>query len=508
MPEISFGLVNWSVFIVYLVIIFILGAMFTSRQKSTDEFFRAGKRMGWFPIMISLIASIFSAISFLGQPARIYKSDATVIIGVFVASYFFLPIFAYAILPFYRKLDITTAYEYLERRFSLGVRCVGSGLFILQRLFWMALVCLAPSLVLSLVLGIKVEYCILVIGIVATAYTALGGMSAVIWTDIAQFFVLISGQILFFVIIIFKLDGGLAEIIRIAVSDDKIWGSFDWDITRPTFWTILISSMLIGLGFGVDQVNIQRIMSARDEKQASKSVLYQLFLNIPRYLILILMGISLYAFYQVFPEKLAPGMEETPDKILPYFIMTQIPIGLCGLIIAAVFAAAMSSFDSGLNCITAVFIVDWYKRIIKPGQDDAKYLFLAKLLTIILGLAITVLGIVIYKSGIKSIVDASNKYLGFFFGPIVGMFLLGIFTRRAKAFPVIMAAVISFILVLVIDIINMNCGAENQIINMYFYGPIAIVGTVLIGYLGSLFGQELPYDKINGFTLAKKNKLS
>jgi solute:Na+ symporter, SSS family len=504
MPEISFGWINWTVFLVYIFFIFVLGAMFTGRQKNTDEFFRAGKRMGWFPILISLVASVFSAISFLGQPARIYKSDATVLICLFIASFFFLPIFAYAILPFYRKLDITTAYEYLEKRFSIQVRCIGSALFILQRLFWMALVCLAPSLVLSLVLGVKVEYCILIIGLIATVYTALGGMSAVIWTDVAQFFVLISGQILFFVMIVTKLDGGLTEIFQLAVSDNKFFGSMNWDISRPTFWTLLISSILMGLGFGVDQVNIQRIMATRDGKQARKSVLYQLILNIPRYMILILMGISMYAFYQVFPEKLAPGMDETPDKILPYFIMTQIPAGLCGLVIAAIFAAAMSSFDSGLNCLTAVFVIDWYKNVIKPGQDDAKYLFVAKLLTVILGLAITVLGIIIYKSGIKSIVDSSNKYLGFFFGPIVGIFLLGIFTRRAKAFPVVIASIISFILVLAIDVVNIKLGAGNQIINMYFYGPIAIIVTVVIGYLGSLFGPELPFDNIREFTLAKK----
>jgi Na+/proline symporter len=227
-------------------------------------------------------------------------------------------------------------------------------------------------------------------------------------------------------------------------------------------------------------------------------------MGVPRYAILILMGLSLYAFYQVFPEKLAPGMEDTPDKILPYFIMTQVPVGLCGLIVAAIFAAAMSSFDSGLNCLTAVFVVDWYKRIINPGQDDKKYLFVAKLLTVLLGIAITILGIVIYKSGIKSIVDSSNKYLGFFFGPMVGIFLLGIFTRRAKPLSVLIASVVSFVLVLTLDIVNMKLGAGEQIINIYFYGPIAIIGTVVIGYVGSLFGPELPYENIREFTVAKK----
>ena len=506
MPRVDFGVINWSVFIIYLVSIFVMGAMFVRRQKSTDEFFRAGKRMGWFPVLISLIASIFSAISFLGVPARIYKHDAALIIVLLIVPYFTLPLFAYIILPFYRKLDITTAYEYLERRFSLQVRCLGSALFILQRLFWMALVCLAPSLVLSMVLEIKVEYCILLIGLTATAYTALGGMSAVIWTDVVQFFILFVGQILFVVIIIIKLDGGLAEIFQIAITDNKILGSFSWDISKATFWTLLINGIFLGFSFGVDQLNVQRIMAARDEKQARKSVLYQLIANIPRYAVLIFMGISLYAFYKVFPEKLAPEIGETPDRILPYFIMTQIPVGLCGLVIAAIFAAAMSSFDSGLNCLTAVFVVDWYKKTIRPGQDDAKYLFIAKLLTVVLGTTITLLGILIYKSGIQSLIDSSNKYIGFFFGPITGIFMLGIFTRRAKAFPVISAAIIGFGLVLVIDRINASRPDNNQLINIYFYLPIAFLTTLVVGYVMSLFGSEIPYDKIQGLTLARKKK--
>lgn len=508
MPETSFGWINWSVFIFYILGIFVIGSLFARRQTSTDEFFRAGKRMSWFPVMISLMASVFSAISFLGHPARIYTTDAGLVLALFVSYYFGMPLFVYAVLPFFRKLDITTTYEYLERRFSPGVRYVGSALFLFQRIFWMALVCLAPSLVLAVVLDLRVEYCILLIGITATVYTALGGMSAVIWTDLVQFFVLMTAQIMFFVIIIMRLDGGLGQILDIAVADNKFVADFGWNLSRPTFWTLLIGMMFLGLGFGVDQVNTQRIMSTRDETQARKSVLYQLVMSIPRVVILMLMGLSLYAFYKVFPGQLSPEVAQSPDKIVPYFILSQIPVGLCGLVIAGIFAAAMSSFDSGLNCLVAVFVVDWYKKIIRPGQDDSKYLSVSKTLTYGIGIAATLLALVIYKSDVKSIIDASNRYLGLFFGPVTGIFMVGICTRRAKPVPTLIAALVAFIVIIAIDLTNGYRTANDiePLVSSYLYAPITLSITFVMAYVLSLFGPEMPYEKIEGFTWAKKRK--
>ena len=505
MGEAGFGWINWTVFLSYLVSIFALGSFFSRRQTSTDEYFRAGKRMSWFPIMASLIASAHSALSFIGQPARIFNSNSALLITTYISGFFMFPVIAYIMLPFYRKLDITTAYEYLEKRFSVSVRLVASALFMMQRLIWMSLVCLAPSLVLSVVLGVKVEYCIILIGLIATIYTGLGGMTAVIWTDVVQFFILILGEAMIFIVVMTKLDGGFMEIVNVAVADNKIWGSFEWDITKVTFWTLLISGFVFGLTWGSDQVSVQRLMAAKNEKAARTALLSLIVINIPRYAIVILMGLSLYAFYQAFPQSLAPEVMESTDKLLPYFVATQIPVGLCGLVIAAIFAAAMSSFDSGLNCIAAAVTVDWYERLIKPNQSDARYLRFAKVLSFVLGIVVIGLALIIYQMGLKSIIDTSQIYIGFFFGPIAALFMLGIFSRRAKTLPAVIGALVGIVVVTVLDVLNKD-RPDNYIINPYLYGFVSFVITIAIGYVGSLFGREQPYDDIKKFTLAKRRE--
>jgi solute:Na+ symporter, SSS family len=506
LEQVGFGSVNWTIFIIYLVGIFALGSMFMGRQTSTDEFFRASKRMGWLIIMLSLMASTHSGAGFMSHPARVFKSDAVVLVAGYISGFFVFPMIAYVLLPFYRRLDVTTAYQYLEKRFGLNTRLLASCLFILQRILWMALVVLAPSLALSVILGLRVEFCILLVGLAATIYTALGGMSAVMWTDVVQFIVLTIGEVLIFVVVVFKLEGGFMEIINVAVADNKIISNFAWDPSQATFWTLLISGCILGMSWGVDQVQVQRLMTAKDETAARKSVLYLLIINVPRFAVLVLMGLAIYAFYQAFPERLSDEILQRPDKILPFFVMHEVPIGISGIIIAAIFAASMSSFDSGLNCIVATITIDWYKRIIRPGQDDKKYLAFAKILTMVIGIAIMLFAIMIYSAGIKSIIDTSNKYIGLLFGPIIAIFMLGAFSRRAKQLPTIIGGVISIAVVLIIDFVSQSrvSAGQGPILSIYMYGPVTVSITMLMGYLGSFLGRQLPYEEIAKFTLAKK----
>lgn len=501
MDKSVFNWCDWTVFAFYLIGIFMLGAFFAKRQTSTREFFKAGGRLGWFPVMVSLIASIFSGISFIGQPGRIFRSDASLLISVYIVTVFSFPAVAYVLLPFYRKLDVTTAYEYLEKRFSIHVRLLGSVFFILQRFVWMTLVVLAPSLLLSVMLNIRVEYCILMIGILSTGYTALGGMAAVIWTDVAQFFILIIGQVLILGIVIMRLDGGFMQVLQTSVADNKIFGSMAIDFTKPTFWTVLITGLLLGLGKGVDQVNVQRLMAARDNDQAKKSLLYIVIFEFPRLLLLGLMGLSLYAFYVAFPDSLNSNVMAHTDTIILHFVATEVPTGIRAVIVAAVFAAAMSSFDSGLNCLAATITVDWRRRLARVDRTDRQYTAFAKSLSLLLGIGITLGAIVIYKSDIKSIVDASMKYVGFLFGPLVGIFILGIATRRARSWPVIIAALISVAVVGTLDVLNHFRPTGQKIVSVYTYGSITVILTILIGYIGSLFGKQVPAEQVREYTL-------
>jgi len=503
MPDATFGFWNWVVFGTYLVGIFLIGALFARRQTSTGEFFTASKRMGWLVVSLSVVASLFSAISFIGHPARIYNQDATVLLAWPFCVILVTPIVMYVLLPFYRKLDVTTAYEYLEKRFSLNIRLLASALFIGKRLFWMALVALAPSLALSTFTGLPVELCVLIIGVIATVYTGLGGMSAVIWTDAIQFVVLMTGQVLMVFYIASRLDGGFGEIWQVGISEGNMLASMDFNFHQLTFWSMLICGVAFALSdIGADQVTVQRLMSTKDEKEARKSLLFNAIFKIPGSVIMIALGVSLLAFYKAYSH-LMTLPEADSDKVVPFFVVTQLPAGLSGLVIAAIFAAAMSSFDSGLNCLVAALTVDWYERIIQPGQSDRKYLMLAKGLTFTLGLAVTIMAIVIYVAGIKSIIDASNKYLGMFGGGLLGIFMLGVLTRRAKALPTLIGAIVSVALVMSINVIQQHFVGEI-FLHPYWYGLISCALTMLIGYVGSFFGTEVPYERIRDFTMARK----
>ena len=495
-----FTILDWTILGVYFALMIVVGWFFSKRQTTTEEFFTAGRRMHWLPISLSLVATMFSAVSFLGHPARVYRHDS-VLMAYVLSVILITPVLMYVLLPFYSKLKVTTAYEYLEKRFGLDVRLLASALFILKRLFWMSLVALAPSLALSTITGLPVVYCILIIGIIATIYTGLGGMSAVIWTDVIQFVVFMTGQVLIIGMVAWKVDGGLAEVWRVGYEDGKACFSMDWNLRELTFWTMLIAGTALALSdLGADQLSVQRLMSSKDEKTARISLLFNAVWKLPSMVILLGMGVALWAFYKHFPDQLTLDAADY-DKIVPYFIVKELPMGVSGLLIAAIFAAAMSSFDSGLNCLVATFTVDWYERLIRPAQNDAKYLKLAKGLTYTLGVVVTVLAVMVYLAGIKSIIDKSQEFLGYFGGSLLGIFLLGVLTRRAKALPTVIGAVVS-----VAVLISINTFWRGKIVHPYLYCFVSTSVTMIIGYFGSLIGPELPFETIRDYTTARKNE--
>jgi Na+/proline symporter len=193
------------------------------------------------------------------------------------------------------------------------------------------------------------------------------------------------------------------------------------------------------------------------------------------------------------------------DKIIPFFVVRELPAGISGLVIAAIFAAAMSSFDSGLNSIVTSFTVDWYERLIKPGQSDRKYLVLAKALSLVIGAAVTILAILIYQTGFKSIIDESNRYLGFFGGALLGLFMLGVFTRRAKALPTLLGGIVSVALVILLDRYNTSSdgGISYRFVHPWMYLLVSCGVTMVLGYVGSLFGPELPFERVRELTVAR-----
>ena len=366
----GFGVADWVALGAYLVLVFVVGALATGKQRDTREFFLAGRRIPWLAAGISIIASVFSALSYLGHPARVVRQDSGMI-GYALAVILATPFVIYVAMPFYRRLDVTTAYEYLEKRFDLNVRLVVSTIFILRRLFWMALVALAPSLALSVVTGLPVWACIVVIAVVATAYTALGGMRAVVWTDVVQFVTFMVGQVLIVVFVCRRVDGGFAEVVRLGYAEHKAWCNLSPNLWQFTFWAALVGGLFLALSdMGADQLTVQRYLTTKDLAAGRKAVVFNAAIKIPAMALLLMMGVALYVFYyKIHPERLTLGENEL-DKIVPLFVVRELPVGVSGLVIAAIFAAAMSSFDSGLNSIVTAFTVDWYRRVLVRERGE------------------------------------------------------------------------------------------------------------------------------------------
>ena len=309
----------------YLAMLIGMGVYFSRREKTTADYFLAGRRIPWWAAGISLFGTQLSAITFMAAPAKVFATDWAYFVNTF-AFMLITPVVVYFYLPFFRRLNLTSAYEYLEQRFNLATRLYASAAFILFQLGRMAIVLFLPAMALSAVTGMNVYVCIVVMGVLSTVYTVLGGIEAVVWTDVLQAIVLLGGGLLCLVIMIFGVDGGMSTIFSIGMADDKFkvihWG---WDYTTSTIWVLVIGNLFINLvTYTSDQVVVQRYLTTRDEKSAADSIWMNAAIVLPETIVWFLLGTALYVFYKLTPELLSPNLPT--DSIFPHFISQQLPV--------------------------------------------------------------------------------------------------------------------------------------------------------------------------------------
>ena len=492
--EANFGAVNYAVLAAYLVVLVWMGFYFAKRERSTDDFFLAGRRIPWWAAGLSIYGTQLSAITFMAIPATIYATNwvpflATVCI-VAVA-----PVVVFLYLPFFRRLNVTTAYEYLEKRFNVAVRLFGSLSFILYQLGRMGIVLLLPAIALSAATGINMYVCIALMGVLCTIYTVLGGIEAVIWTDVLQVFVLLGGAIISLCIIVGSIDGGVAGIVEIAKADAKldvvIWS---WDYSIMAVWVVVVGNLFANLvPYTTDQAVIQRYLTTKDEKAAARAIWTNAALVIPGSLVFYAVGTALYAFFKSNAGLLEPTLKN--DAIFPLFIAQQLPVGVAGLVIAGVFAASMSSLDSSLNSVATALVTDFYRRF-KPDAEDHGCLVLARTLTVILGVLATVASLVMASMDVRSLWFLFTKILGLLGGGLAGIFALGVFTRRTTGVGALVGAVTGSALTVFV----WRCTSTH----FFLYAAIGIATCFVVGYLVSLVLPARPKDlsELTLFTLA------
>lgn len=492
----GFGLVNYLTLFLYLAGMVWLGASFTKKNKSTNDYFRGGQRIPWWAAGLSIFATMLSSITFMAIPAQAYSVGW----NLFLANAYLIitPLVTLVFLPFYRTLDVTSAYEYLERRFNLAARMIASALFILFQCGRVAIVLFLPALALATVSNIDVMTAILLMGVLCVVYTVLGGIEAVIWTDVIQTIILMGGAIWALVTIVLRLDGTAGALIAEASSQGKFLQTVTWnfDVVMATGWIIMLGSIFINLfPYTASQDIVQRYVTTPDRKTAARAIWTNALISIPAQAIFFAIGTALFLFYRHHPELLDPAVQT--DGIFPLFIVNELPMGVAGLIVAGIFAAAQSTLAGSLNSIATVWVTDFHLRL-RPRTSDVDCLKIARWVTAIVGLVGTGMAVVLAKADVRSLWEAFIVVLGLFGGTISGLFMLGIFSRRAHGAGALTGATASVLLVGYVYV--------NKLTVFWLYSLIGVVSCIILGWVASLIlpGPRQAPDGLTVYTLKRK----
>lgn len=515
---------DYGVILAYLLFSIGLGIYF-GRNQSRQEFFAAGNSMGWLPVGLSVMATLFSANSFVMYPSIAYGSGLR--IGLFlIAISLMAPLVLWVFIPVYARLKCQTAYEYLERRYHVSVRSLASGLFIFLRIGWMASATYAASVVLANVMQVDQVTVIVVLGIVSIFYTMLGGLRAVMWTDVLQFFIFSLTILLTLGLILSQTEGGVSGMMSTYFKGrDNVLIDFTPSMTLEYgSWALLIGLFLEGLSaFGADQVAVQRYISARSEKtsQIGFSInILGMWVVVPG---LLAIGVGLYSHYQQFPEEIVSvlatelngelpdwrsgnGMtvpeyyESYPqyvaediralnkqDEALPQYVRLHFPPGVVGLFLVALMAAVMSSIDSGIHSVTTALMVDFRDRHFahwKPKNNMIE-MFQDRALVVLIGILSIFLACNVGEMG--DVFAIGKKMTAGFGGPLLAVFILALFFKKSTTAGVMTGALAGAL----ITITLMYLAADW--FSVWFW-PIGFGLTMLIGLIVSLLTAKTEQD--------------
>lgn len=476
--NVDFGLLNWVVLVAYLIAMLLLGYYFMKKESSSNDFFTGGGRIPWWAAGISIFATMLSAITYMAIPAKAYATDWTYYpmqIMILVVSF---PVIKYY-LPFFRRLNVTTAYEYLERRFNYAVRSIASLLFIVFMVARTALVLYLPSLAMEAVTGIDIFTCIILMALITIVYCTMGGVEAVVWGDVVQGIILVGGAFLAAGYLMLNTEGGTSAFFEIGMANDK-FRLFNWsfDYRTATFWVVILGGLANNLiSYSSDQTVIQRYLTTKDEQSAARSILTNGLMSVVVTIAFFAIGTGLYTFYKTHPTALDMSMERA-DAIFPFFMMSQLPAGIAGLLIAAIFAATMSTISSNINSISTAFTMDFYKKA-KPQSSDKAMLRTARIAVAVSGLIGMGIALLMATINIQSLLDYFNTILGLLSGGIGGLFILGIFFPRVNA----ISALIGFVAGTA-SVFYLNYCTD---VNFLIFGAVSMGVAVIVAWVFSFF---------------------
>jgi SSS family transporter len=484
---------DWIVIVVYLAAMIGIGLYFYLREKrnSTSSFFVGGRSIPFWAAGVSLYAANTSSISFIAIPAKAFESNWQYLTNNLIAV-FGLMFVAVWIVPLLRRLDLMSVFSYLETRFHPAIRMLASALCILTQIgSRMSVILFLPALAIATITGISVTWSVILMGGFTIIYTAMGGMKAVIWTDFVQVIVKMGGAIFAIGFIVWHLHGGMGEFMHTAMAENKMkLFDFSFDLTKATVWGFVFLVLFdVVLTFPKDQVLMQRTLSTKSDKEAGRSIWAFAAIMIPGGFVFYLIGTALFVFYKAHPERMNPLLPI--DATFPLFIAAELPMGVTGLIVAGIFAAAMATLSGIMNSVATLISVDFYDKLVGEGSQK-KSVFFAEMMTVVVGLIGIASALLLSRFDVHSLFDVSIELAGLLGGGFAGAYTLGMFTRRANAPGVAIGIGASIFLTLI--------AWSFKLVHPYFYLAISILLCIVIGYLASLCFPA-PTRSLKGLTI-------
>ncbi|MEW6998571.1 sodium/solute symporter [Colwelliaceae bacterium BS250] len=484
----------WDNLVVAVLVILLIGVgiMFSRKEKTSSDYFRAGQTIPWWAASLSIFATGASAISLMAMPAMAYSGNWIYFSIALFLIVIQVPLFVLVYVPLVRRLNITTANEYLERRFGLSVRILGFiGFSLNQILGRMAAILLLPAIAISSIFGVPMEVSILIMGVCTTFFVTMGGLEAVIWTDVLQAIIMIIAVVACCIFAYLSLEVSTAQAWEIMTSQDKLYMfDFSWDWTAPVVIVLFLNSLATSLGYIGDQNFIQRVQCTVDEKAAKKASIAQLFIAVPLNFILFGLGTLLFLYFVTRADVLSPALKA--DGVFPFFAASTLPVGMAGFVVVALLAATISTVSSAMNSVANLGVEDIYRRF-NPQVTDQQCLSVGRYLTLALGVFGTTMALVLANlNDLQSVWNLFLMITGLVIGPITGVFVLGIFTRSANTVGVWSGVIIS---------VAANYYAKTYMdVHATVFISVGVGTCIIVGYLVSRLTAK-PANDLTGLTI-------
>jgi SSS family solute:Na+ symporter len=505
--------IDYCIILIVLGITLYLGFRFANKQNTTENYFLSKGNFPSWALGLSLLSTLISSVTFLGYPAQGYTSNWILLVQGLMVPIVLLGTIWF-IVPLFRKVIGLSTYEYFEKRFGGFARYYSSSSFIIRQFAGMGTVLFLIAVAINKMANINPFIILTVVGAVLVIVNLKGGMQAVIWLDVFQGFMLFASGIICLGVLLFSIKGGVPEAIKIATENDRAgFGPYDFKFTQLTLIVMIINGSFYAIQkYGTDQTVVQRYLTAKTDKSAIKASFMGILLTVPIWTIFMFIGTALFVFYKQNP--IPTGMKA--EAVFPYFIMTQLPTGVIGFIVAALISAAICSLSADLNSLAAVGIQDYYKKL-RPNKTDKQYLFTSKLFVVISGILSIVIGALYLLAGNEGVLGIIFTVYAIFSGGIVGIFLLGLFSARANRQGVNIGIITCIVFTawafftstpigvknpkLLLDLGNFNFTHHKLMLGVYSHLIVMVVG-----YIASLFFPKPVLEKNLLYSSWKANR--